>query len=472
MKPVPKSKPAPKAKLWGGAFAQPPAEVAWSFGQSIASDMTLWKEEVDVSIAHAQMLGNVGLLSPTDEKALVDALTCLRDNAEYMANSEHVENAEDLHGAIEAILADRVGEAAKRLHAGRSRNDQIVTVTRLWLKRKAAGLIDQITATQSVLLALAEEHANAPMPGYTHQQPAQPITVGHHLLAYFWMLQRDKARFSAAIALANECPLGAAALAGTSLPIDRDVTSRQLGFAGPMPNSLDAVSDRDFVGDALHACATLMQHLSRAANEIVLFSTVEFGFLRLHDAYSTGSSIMPQKRNPDMAELIRGRAGRVIGHWTGFMSMMKGLPLGYNRDQQEDKPPLFNAMQVCEESLVLIREMLATATWHLDKMRQAAGTGFSTATGLAEALVGQGVPFRVAHELVGAWVRHGGQGVPAGADPLVAATLERFDPSVEASLADKQTAGGPGPEAMAEQIALARQAIAVAPVVEYNWRQA
>jgi argininosuccinate lyase len=173
-----------------------------------------------------------------------------------------------------------------------------------------------------------------------------------------------------------------------------------------------------------------------------------------------------------MAELIRGRAGRVIGHWTGFMSMMKGLPLGYNRDQQEDKPPLFNAMQVCEESLVLIREMLATATWHLDKMRQAAGTGFSTATGLAEALVGQGVPFRVAHELVGAWVRHGGQGVPAGADPLVAATLERFDPSVEASLADKQTAGGPGPEAMAEQIALARQAIAVAPVVEYNWRQA
>ncbi len=439
-------------KLWGGAFSKEPAEIAWKFGQSIDSDMNLWKEEIDVSTAHAKMLAAVGLISKKDGDLLVDALQCLRDNAAYMVKSHHVEDAEDLHGAIESILVDRVGEAAKRLHAGRSRNDQIVTVARLWLKRQCESVIVQIHDTQTTLLQLAEKHANAPMPGYTHQQPAQPITLGFNLLAHFWMLERDKKRFEQALVVTDQSPMGAAALAGTSLPIDRQMTSDLLGFAAPIPNALDAVSDRDFVGDALHACATLMQHLSRAAQEIVLFSTAEFGYMKLDEAYSTGSSIMPQKRNPDMAELIRGRAGRVIGHWTGFMSMMKALPLGYNRDQQEDKPPLFDSMEICTDSLVLIKEMLSTATLNLDRMEENAGKGFSTATGLAEALVKQGIPFRTAHELVGEWVKKGGTDATVGGVD--------FDPSVEASINSRDSLGGPAPKAMEAQLALAKTALA------------
>lgn len=448
------------AKLWGGAFSKGPAEVAWKFGQSIESDMNLWKEEIDVSTAHAQMLAEVALISKEDGEALVSALKSVRDNAAYMVKSHHVEDAEDLHGAIESILVDRVGEAAKRLHAGRSRNDQIVTVARLWLKRHCQHLLVQIQETQSTLLSLAEKHKDDAMPGYTHQQPAQPITLGYNLLAHFWMLERDKKRFQQVLNTTDQSPMGAAALAGTSLPINPQLTSDLLGFAGPIPNALDAVSDRDFVGDALHACATLMQHLSRVAQEIVLFSTSEFGYMKLDEAYSTGSSIMPQKRNPDMAELIRGRAGRVIGHYTGFMSMMKALPLGYNRDQQEDKPPLFDSMQVCADSLVLIREMLSTATLDLPRMHENAGKGFSTATGLAEALVKQGVPFRTAHELVGAWVKLGGTGVPSKVSSDVSAVIEGFDASAAASIASRESIGGPGPKAMQVQLDLAQKALA------------
>lgn len=434
-----------KEKLWGGAFEKAPAETAWKFGQSIESDMTLWCEEIDVSIAHANMLVAAGIIAEPDGKALVTALNHLRENCAYMRKSCQVESAEDLHGAIEALLVEMVGDVAKRLHAGRSRNDQIVTVTRLWLKRQCASVDASIAELQGVLLELAEKHANDPMPGYTHQQPAQPVTLGFHLLAYFWMLERDRQRFAQTAAIADASPLGAAALAGTSLPIDRQGTASELGFAGVIPNALDAVSDRDFVGDALHACATLMQHLSRVAQEIVLFSTAEFGYLKLDEAYSTGSSIMPQKRNPDMAELIRGRSARAIGNWTAFMSMMKGLPLGYNRDQQEDKPPLFDSIALCLDSLVIAREMLATASFNVEAMEANAGKGFSTATGLAEALVKSGVPFRTAHEVVGAWVKSGG-----GEPPI------EFDASVGASLASRESEGAPGPKAMQSQLDLAK----------------
>lgn len=444
-------------KLWGGAFSKSPAEVAWKFGQSIESDLNLWCEEIDVSIAHAQMLAKTGIIDQADAKRLVGALSELRMNdpnhSTHMSHSPHIEDAEDLHGAIEALLEEMIGDAAKRLHAGRSRNDQIVTVARLWLKRRCVTVLEQISATQATLLELAERHASDPMPGYTHMQPAQPITLGFHLLAHFWMLERDKKRFVAVIEVADACPLGAAALAGTGLPIDRQHTAQALGFSQTVPNALDAVSDRDFVGDALHAAATLMQHLSRISQEIVLFSTAEYGFLKLDEAYSTGSSIMPQKRNPDMAELIRGRSARVIGHWTGFMSMMKGLPLGYNRDQQEDKPPLFDSIALCVDSLTLVREMLATASIDLERMEARAGEGFSTATGLAEALVKSGVPFRTAHELVGEWVKSGGAGTP----PKLADA--EFDPSVAASLASRESEGAPGPKAMAVQLALAKEAL-------------
>lgn len=447
------------AKLWGAAFSKAPADVAWKFGQSIESDLNLWVEEIDVSIAHAKMLAETGIISKGDAKTLVNALQHLRGNCAYMKKSAQVEGAEDLHGALEALLLEAVGDVAKRLHAGRSRNDQIVTVTRLWLKRKATEMLHAIACTQETLLQLAEKHVNDPMPGYTHMQPAQPITVGFQLLAHFWMLERDKQRFSSVLKMADESPLGAAALAGTSLPIDREMTAKVLGFAKPMPNALDAVSDRDFVGDALHACATLMQHLSRAAQEIVLFSTAEFGYLKLDEAYSTGSSIMPQKRNPDMAELIRGRSGRVIGHWTGFMSMMKGLPLGYNRDQQEDKPPLFDSISLCLDSLVLVREMLATASLNLETMSSNAGESFSTATGLAEALVKQGVPFRTAHELVGEWVKQK-ESVGGGSEAtfhIPQAVV--LDTSVDASLGSRESQGAPGPNAMAVQLKLAKEAL-------------
>lgn len=454
-----------KTKLWGGAFSKGPAEIAWKFGQSIDSDLNLWCAEIDVSIAHAKMLSATGIIDKADGKKLIKALEELRCNdpshSTHMSKSEHIEDAEDLHGAIEGLLIEMVGDVAKRLHAGRSRNDQIVTVTRLWLKRKGAAMLHAIASTQGTLLELAEKHASDPMPGYTHMQPAQPITLGFHLLAHFWMLERDKVRFQHVIDMADASPLGAAALAGTSLPIDREMTARELGFASPMANALDAVSDRDFVGDALHACATLMQHLSRVSQEIVLFSTAEYGYLKLDEAYSTGSSIMPQKRNPDMAELIRGRSGRAIGHWTAFMSMMKGQPLGYNRDLQEDKPPLFDSIALCLDSLVLVREMLATASFTLPKMVERAGEGFSTTTGLAEALVKQGVPFRTAHELVGEWVKKGGSASIPGFQPGEAEALT----SVSGSLAARESQGGPGPQALNSQLNLARNALTPSPVV-------
>ena len=448
--PLPKGE-GEKTKLWGGAFSKAPADVAWKFGQSIESDIHLWCEEIDVSIAHAKMLAASGIIDKADGKKLVKALEELRRNdpshSTHMSKSAHILDAEDLHGAIEALLVEMVGDVAKRLHAGRSRNDQIVTVTRLWLKRKGVAMMHAIASTQQTLLELAEKHADDPMPGYTHMQPAQPITLGFHLLAHFWMLERDKKRFEQVIAMADESPLGAAALAGTSLPIDRGMTAKELGFAAPMANALDAVSDRDFVGDALHACATLMQHLSRVSQEIVLFSTAEYGYAMLDEAYSTGSSIMPQKRNPDMAELIRGRSGRAIGHWTAFMSMMKGQPLGYNRDLQEDKPPLFDSIALCLDSLVLVREMLATMTFNLPKMAERAGEGFSTATGLAEALVKQGIPFRTAHELVGEWVRKGGSASIPGFQPGEVEALT----SVAGSLAARDSQGAPGRVAMQVQ---------------------
>ncbi|MEQ1821225.1 MAG: argininosuccinate lyase [Fimbriimonadaceae bacterium] len=434
-----------KIKLWGGAFSKSPAETAWKFGQSTVSDLNMLDEEIDVSVAHAKMLGTVGVVSPEEADQLVSAL--LTAKSAVLEQPLLVDQAEDLPGAIEWLLHQALGDTAHKLHAGRSRNDQVVTVTKLWMKRRCNHIQSELSNLLGTLLELAEKHLSDPMPGYTHQQPAQPVTLGFQFLAYFWMLKRDFDRFSQVISNADSCPLGAAALAGTSLPIDRELTASLLGFSNLVPNACDAVSDRDFIGDALHALSTLMQHLSRISQEIVLFSTFEFGYLRLDDAYSTGSSIMPQKRNPDFAELIRGRSARVIGHWTAFMCMMKALPLGYNRDQQEDKPPLFDSVALALDSLVLTREMLATATYQLENMADCAGKGQSTVTSVAEALVKTGVPFRTAHERVGKWAKSGLHGDPE---------LDSIPMTVKDSIDGRESIGGTGKVALQNQLNLAK----------------
>ncbi|HVT13639.1 MAG TPA: argininosuccinate lyase [Fimbriimonadaceae bacterium] len=454
-----------KQKLWGGAFSKGPDELAWSFGQSIDSDVALWRQEIHVSIVHAQMLGGRGIIPTPDAQAIVDGLRAIEEEADEKGVSVFPADSEDIHAAIEGLLKQRIGDAADKLHAGRSRNDQIATVTRVWLRTACDGVVANILVLQKQLIDLGEKHKGDPMPGFTHMQSAQPVTLGFHLMAYFWMLQRDVVRLRQVVLNANKSPLGSAALAGTSLPIDRMGTAMALGFEGPMENALDATSDRDFVGDALHACVTLMQHLSRLSQELALWSTPAYGFVKLGEEFTTGSSIMPQKRNPDMAELIRGRSARVIGHWTAFMSMMKALPLGYNRDQQEDKPPLFDSVQLCAESLQLSIGMLRTASFNTERMAAVAGDGFAAATGVAEAMVKEGMAFRSAHEATGKLVRKCEErGItlsdltPEDLDGLPPSILKAT--SVQASIASRNSYGGPALEAMDQQVAEAKALLA------------
>lgn len=387
-------------KLWGGAFQEPLSELAWKFGQSIETDKHFLVEELDVSAAHAEMLGKTGALTAGESSKLQKCLQKLRKQA-VSGKLVLPSDAEDVHSAIEDELVSELGDVGAKLHMGRSRNDQIASVARLWVMRRSAELQDQIKSLQEVILNLAQAHATVAMPGFTHQQRAQPITLGFHLLSYFWMLQRDGVRLSSLFEMCSSLPLGSAALAGTPIPIDRDFTAKTLGFDAPTPSALDGVSDRDFVGDALHACSMVMQHLSRVSQELVLWSGSEFNWVTLADSVSTGSSIMPQKRNPDFAELIRGHIGTVIGHWVAYQTMMKALPLGYNRDQQLDKPPLVASFSIALHSVGLVSEMLRRAKFNTARMADDAGSQFSTATAVADALAMDGVPFRHAHEIVG-----------------------------------------------------------------------
>lgn len=455
---------ADRHKLWGGAFAKEPSPVAWSFGQSIVSDMTLLHEEVRVSQAHAMMLGKASIITDEEAKAICEGLAWVE---EHIGDTSDLKDFEDIHAAVEAKLRQKIGGAADKLHAGRSRNDQVATASRLWLADSCKAVGQLMVQLQACLSELAATHLHDPMPGYTHQQTAQPITIGSWFFAYFWMLQRDIARFAAVKELALEyCPLGSGALAGSTLPLDRHFIAAELGFRGPSPSSLDGVSDRDFVCDGLNACAILMQHLSRLSQEIVLFSTSEFGFLRLDDSMSTGSSIMPQKRNPDYAELIRGRSSRTVGNWVAVMGMMRGLPLGYNRDQQDDKPPLFDSISLCQDSLVLTCEMLESATWNFSRLESMAMTRFSTATALAEALVKQNVAFREAHELVGKAVlfceQSGKQLAELSEDEAASLGLTTDSLrscSVDGALHDKTTYGSPGRQPLNAQLAEARDTL-------------
>jgi argininosuccinate lyase len=455
-------------KMWGGRFGGKPADLMTRINASIAFDKRLWREDIAASKAHAAMLRDTGIVSAEDAAAILAGLDTIA--AEYEADGvpERPE-LEDIHMIVEHRLAELIGPAAGRLHTARSRNDQVATDFKLWVRVACDEAVDTIRGLQRVLVTCAEDHADTIMPGFTHLQVAQPVTLSHHLLAYYEMLRRDVSRFTDARARMNESPLGSAALGGTGFPIDRKATAQALGFDEPAANSLDVVSDRDFALDYLAAAAHCSLHLSRLAEELVLWASPMFGFVKLSDDFSTGSSIMPQKRNPDAAELVRGHSGRITGALVSLMITMKGLPLGYSKDMQDDKEPLFEARDLLVVSLEALAGMLSTLTFVPERMREAAAAGFSTATDLADWLVREAqVPFREAHHITGRAVKLAEeQGCDLAELPLEA--LQDIDPriddrvfsvlTVEASVASRTSYGGTAPTRVREQVAKAKEAL-------------
>jgi argininosuccinate lyase len=435
---------------------------------SIPFDKALWRQDIAASKAHVAMLGAQGIVSGEDAAAISAGLDAVA--AEYAANGVPEDwDREDIHMTTEARLAELIGPAAGRLHTARSRNDQVATDFRLWVRDAIDQMDAGIAGLQRALVTRAGEHAASIMPGFTHLQTAQPVTLGHHLMAYYEMLRRDRARLADARARMNECPLGSAALAGTGFPIDRAATAAALGFRRPTANSLDAVSDRDFALDFLWCCSSTALHLSRLAEELILWASQPFGFIRLPDSLSTGSSIMPQKKNPDAAELVRGHSGRVIGALTSLMITMKGLPLAYSKDMQDDKPPVFEAASLMGLSIAAMTGMIAESTFNTARMRAAAELGYATATDLADWLVREaGIPFREAHHITGAAVKLAeSRGVALDALPL--ADLQAIDAridervyaalSVDASVAARASLGGTAPDQVRFQVAEARRAL-------------
>ncbi len=435
---------------------------------SIPFDKALWRQDIAASRAHVAMLAACDIVSAADAEAILGGLETIA--GEYEANGVPENwDLEDIHMTTESRLAELIGPAAGRLHTARSRNDQVATDFRLWV-RDATDQVDVgLKALQDALVTQAAAHADSIMPGFTHLQTAQPVTLGHHLMAYYEMIARDRSRFHDARLRMNFSPLGSAALAGTGFPIDREMTAQALGFAGPTKNSLDAVSDRDFALDYLQAAAQCSLHLSRLAEEFVIWASQPFGFVRMADSLSTGSSIMPQKKNPDAAELVRGHAGRIVGCLTSLMVTMKGLPLAYSKDMQDDKPPVFEAANLLGLSIAAMTGMVADSTFRTDRMRQAAELGFATATDLADWLVRQAdIPFREAHHITGAAVKLAEQkGVAL--DQLDLKDLKLIDPrldervygalSVEASVAARASFGGTAPAEVRKRVAEARAAL-------------
>lgn len=433
---------------------------------SIPFDKILWREDIEGSRAHVAMLARQGIVSAEDAGTIDRGLQQIA--AEYERDGVPEDwDLEDIHMTVEARLTEIVGPVAGRLHTARSRNDQVATDFRMWVRTANRRAIAGIEAVLAALVARAEEHAGTIMPGFTHLQTAQPVTLGHHLLAYFEMLMRDRSRFADALARMDECPLGSAALAGTGFDLDRDMTAEALGFAQPTRNSLDAVSDRDFALDYLTAASQCSLHLSRLAEEFIIWASQPFGFVKLPDTLSTGSSIMPQKRNPDAAELVRGHAGRVIGCATSLMITMKGLPLAYSKDMQDDKPPVFEAAGLIDLSLAAMAGMVADSGFDTARMRRAAEAGHATATDLADWLVRQAdIPFREAHHITGAAVKLADeQGVALDGLSIgdLKAIDERIDErvfdalSVDASVAARASYGGTAPQRVRQQVAAAKQ---------------
>ncbi|MBB5731116.1 argininosuccinate lyase [Altererythrobacter atlanticus] len=452
-------------QMWGGRFAEGPSAIMREINASIPFDKALWRQDIAASKAHVAMLGACGIVSAEDAKTIDAGLDKVA--AEYEVDGVPEDwDLEDIHMTTESRLAELIGPVAGRLHTARSRNDQVATDFRLWVRDAMDQADAGLEALQKALVTRAGEHADAIMPGFTHLQTAQPVTLGHHLMAYYEMIRRDRSRFRDARARMNESPLGSAALAGTGFPIDREMTAQALGFDRPTDNSLDAVSDRDFALDYLQAAAQCSVHLSRLAEEFVIWASQPFGFVRMPDTLSTGSSIMPQKKNPDAAELVRGHAGRIVGCATALLVTMKGLPLAYSKDMQDDKPPVFEAANLLSLSIAAMTGMVADATFRTDRMLQAAQLGYATATDLADWLVREAnIPFREAHHITGAAVKLA-ENKGVALEALSLDELQAIDPrvgegvykalSVEASVAARASHGGTAPEQVRKRVAAAR----------------
>jgi len=455
--------------MWGGRFSEKPAELMQAINVSIGFDRRLAAQDLAGSRAHAAMLRKTGVISSEDEAAIQQGLASILHEIET-DSFPFREEFEDIHMNVEARLRELIGPAAGRLHTARSRNDQVALDFRMWVREACDRTVEQIRALQTALVAKAEAHADAVMPGFTHLQPAQPVTFGHHLMAYVEMFGRDAGRFADARARMNESPLGAAALAGSPFPIDRAQTAKALGFARPTANSLDSVADRDFALEALAAGTICATHLSRLAEEIVIWMTPQFGFVKLSDAFTTGSSIMPQKKNPDAAELVRAKVGRLLGSFTQLAVVMKGLPLTYSKDMQEDKVPTFEAFDALELSLRAMAGMAADLEPARARMAAAAGAGFSTATDLADWLVRElGLPFRDAHHITGAAVKRAEE-IGCDLPGLPLSELQRLEPKIteevfkvltpEASVASRLSYGGTAPDQVRAQIARWKELLA------------
>ncbi len=454
--------------MWGGRFEGGPSAIMREINASIPFDKALWRQDIAGSKAHVAMLAKQGIVTQDDAHAITEGLD--RVAAEYEAGGVPENwDLEDIHMTTEARLAELVGPVAGRLHTARSRNDQVATDFRLWVREAIDQMDEGLEGLQRALVTRAGEHAGSIMPGFTHLQTAQPVTLGHHLMAYYEMIRRDRSRLADARKRLNECPLGSAALAGTGFAIDREMTSGALGFDRPTANSLDAVSDRDFAMDYLYAASACALHLSRLAEELIIWASQPYGFVRMPDALSTGSSIMPQKKNPDAAELVRGHAGRVIGCHTALMITMKGLPLAYSKDMQDDKPPVFEAAGLMALSIAAMTGMIAGSRFDTTRMRQAAELGYATATDLADWLVREAdIPFREAHHITGAAVKLAEQNGYA-LDQLPLEDLKAIDAridervfaalSVDASVAARASYGGTAPDEVSKQVNRARQAL-------------
>jgi len=456
----------PAQRTWGGRFEMRPADLMTRINASISFDKRLWREDIAASKAHATMLRDQKIISDADAADILRGLDQIAADFERDGVPERVD-LEDIHMTVEHRLGELIGPAAGRLHTARSRNDQVATDFKLWMREACLAAYNAVVALQKALVQRADEHVETVMPGFTHLQIAQPVTLGHHLMAYYEMLNRDISRFVAASDRANECPLGSAALAGTAFPLDRKSTAKALEFSRPTANSLDSVSDRDFALDYLSAAAQCSLHLSRLAEELIIWASPQFGFVKLSDEFSTGSSIMPQKRNPDAAELVRGHSGRIIGALTSLMVTMKGLPLAYSKDMQDDKEPVFEARDLLMLSLEALAGMVSKVEFVPERMRAAAGQGFSTATDLADWLVREAdVPFREAHHITGRAVKAAEeQGCDLADLPLD--MLKHIDGriddrvydvlSVEASVRSRTSYGGTAPERVREQVAKAKE---------------
>ena len=449
------------AQLWGGRFTKETDQLVYNFNASITFDQKFYKQDIEGSIAHVTMLARQGILTSQERDDIVKTLKEISDDVEN-GKLEITSEYEDIHSFVEANLIDRLGDTGKKLHTGRSRNDQVALDMRLYTREEVLHTDELLKELLETILKIMEENTETIMPGFTHLQKAQPITLAHHMGAYFEMFRRDRSRLHDIYERMNYCPLGSGALAGTTYPLDREYTAELLGFYGPTLNSMDGVSDRDYLIEYLSACATIMMHLSRFSEEIIIWNTNEYQFVELDDAYSTGSSIMPQKKNPDIAELVRGKTGRVYGALMSLLTTMKGLPLAYNKDMQEDKELSFDAMDTVKGCIALFTGMLVTMKFNTDKMRASANNGFTNATDAADYLVKHGVPFRDAHGIIGRIVLYCiERGIAI--DDMSLEELKAICPvfeediyqeiSMETCVNNRLTVGAPGKKAMEEVIA-------------------